>query len=175
MGTETVRSESESLFWLVSVWIADHLIDSELWQNEPFRSFTRFFTFSVQPRTLTQSGLKHVDRQSGSESGVTRLLINTAPDLSVIGWLSALLGQAANSVCPLMEKEKKQKKKTDFLSWRQETQTQSYSTVHTHPSNSEMHSLAQIHLCTQWCRYTELVKPLHTVCYFWFRNGVRVQ
>lgn len=112
MGTEMVRSESESLFWLVSVWIADHLIDSDLWQNEPFRSFIRFFTFSVQPRTLTQSGLKHVDRRSGSESGVTRLRINTAPDLSVIGWLSALLGQAANSVCPLMEKEKTTKKKT---------------------------------------------------------------
>lgn len=28
-------------------------------------------------------------------------------------------------------------------------------------------------MCTQWCEYTELVKPLHTVCYFWFRNGVK--
>lgn len=45
----------------------------------------------------------------------------------------------------------------------------------TPPPNSAMHSLAQIHMCTQWCKYTELVKPLHTVCYFWFRNGVRVQ
>lgn len=148
------------------------LNSSELWQNEPFRSFTRFFTFSVQPRTWTQSGLKHVDGQSGSESGVTWLLINTAPDLSVIGRLSALPGQAANSVCPLMEKEKK-KKQTSCRGGRKHKLSR---TVPSTPTPLILKcSLAQIHVCTQWCKYTELVKPLHTVCYFWFRNGVRVQ
>lgn len=51
------------------------------------------------------------------------------------------------------------------------------SHTHTHTQSPTILQCIDLHTdthtFTRWCRYTELVKPLHTVCYSWFRNGVK--